>query len=739
MKDHPYYALFRKHGGPDARSAFEACADAAARRQFLDAVRSGCEFAYRRVLEAELRPLVDRLGGPAALEALRRQSHAASQEVCDALGDLSASFPPTAAVQAAILAFLTVEVGRKPSKRELLEQYAAHDRDVSAKLASGQALFRTDGTLSKTAGGSCAQNQAGKKREVRVRDLQLMAVNEGCVLEGKTVVSAVGMVGVQTVLEDANGEWVEVGLYNLADAPGCDMSGVLPKGCRLTIREPYLKLFKSGRIGIRVDDPADITITLPDTALRDGESFSLDPLLALKTEANNCLKRQPPNSRFALTHYQQILTALVPTFQPADFLQSRSSSGFDIFCNAADHLRQSEIATNVSSTVEDPLSSARPQPPSAPQAGESTKSSSDSLTLASAVPAASVPEATNLLQTVLSNMSLCALNLRLFAHAVCYALAGLALEPTDILRQKLRLADATLHRLCYRLVCGLTAAGQYPAALSLLSAVNALNPSNEALRTLQSVVGYSAEISRNGPAQGRHYTLDGDHSWLLPKGFGGSAGCCFPQWVSSSIAVSRADLWEVKGRGVYASEDLRGGVVVLLDRPLVLASGGGKRFSVVQTRVGDKYASDACLLAAASQLAFLASQDAEVQRIVSQLHHGRACEAVCSFPSLFYRFSGDSSRVVSPAPWGDTERLRRVLSYNSFGDRCGADTNNLYPAVAMFNHGSEPNACVVPIATPSRQELAVAVLTTKPVAKGSEICISYTTDEAALEKWGITA
>jgi len=97
-------------------------------------------------------------------------------------------------------------------------------------------------------------------------DLKLFEVASGSVLRGKLIVDPITTVGVTSLLEDSAGGVIQLGLYNLL--PGAPVGTkaqeaaerLLPKGTQLSIAEPFLKIFRDGNRGVRVDTPSDVKI-----------------------------------------------------------------------------------------------------------------------------------------------------------------------------------------------------------------------------------------------------------------------------------------------------------------------------------------------------------------------------------------------------------------------------------------------------------------------------------------------
>ena len=67
--------------------------------------------------------------------------------------------------------------------------------------------------------------------------------------------------GITTILEDAAGDHIQLGLYNQLPGGAVGQRSLklaqrhFPKGARVQIAEPFLKIFRDGKRGVRVDDP----------------------------------------------------------------------------------------------------------------------------------------------------------------------------------------------------------------------------------------------------------------------------------------------------------------------------------------------------------------------------------------------------------------------------------------------------------------------------------------------------
>jgi len=122
--------------------------------------------------------------------------------------------------------------------------------------------YRTDKTVVKSAQGQ--KRKWDSLRPIHVDDLKLFQVAKGCVLSGQLVGDPFATVGVTTLLEDSSGSVVQLGLYNMLPGGPTGRKAFLmaeqmfPKGTKLSIAEPFLKIFQDGNRGVRVDDPPDV-------------------------------------------------------------------------------------------------------------------------------------------------------------------------------------------------------------------------------------------------------------------------------------------------------------------------------------------------------------------------------------------------------------------------------------------------------------------------------------------------
>ena len=118
---------------------------------------------------------------------------------------------------------------------------------------SSDVIIKTDNTLIDSA----------KLQQIFIKDLKLFSTAKGKYLEGRLIADPIRYVGIITFLDDDNGDYVKLDLYNMISLGRNKWELAerkFPKGAKLKILEPFYKIFKDGERGIRVDSPNEIVI-----------------------------------------------------------------------------------------------------------------------------------------------------------------------------------------------------------------------------------------------------------------------------------------------------------------------------------------------------------------------------------------------------------------------------------------------------------------------------------------------
>ncbi|CAE8734204.1 unnamed protein product, partial [Polarella glacialis] len=458
---------------------------------------------------------------------------------------------------------------------------------------------------------------------VNVSDLQLFQVSSGRVLHGKLIVDPLATVGVTTILEDSAGSIVQLGLYNML--PGGPTGAkahelaqhFFPKGTHLSIAEPFLKIFRDGNRGVRVDSPTDLRVE------RVSESNDLASLQRAR-ECGNKLVKQGLHQAAASEYWQGLRSPGVET-EVAQLLSNRSQAllkqglwaaaladaaaalllapgaakAWQRYVAALHGLSQPQLAQRATTILaKDELLPTEQQPKEEDLAG-SVRS-----VLAMALSAALISEtecpddadvakalsgedfraagnaayksgdfrkATELYSRalaasqlagdaalVLGNTALCALRANALHDAVSTSSACLRLRPNS-------------PKAIFRLAQSLALLGELAMANMVLSAVGGSN-GDAVLRSLKAEVSKVSSLYQNFAA-GRG--LAGVVELKAICDGGGGAGCSvdvLPDWISKDALAIKC--LGSKGRGVVAARDILPAEVLMVQRPRVSASHG---------------------------------------------------------------------------------------------------------------------------------------------------------------------
>ena len=98
-------------------------------------------------------------------------------------------------------------------------------------------------------------------QQIYIRDLDLFSTAKGKYLEGDLIADPFVLSGVTTFLEDDNGDFIQLALFNMISLGPNQMRVAelkFHKGLRLKISEPFYKIFADGSTGIRVDSPNEL-------------------------------------------------------------------------------------------------------------------------------------------------------------------------------------------------------------------------------------------------------------------------------------------------------------------------------------------------------------------------------------------------------------------------------------------------------------------------------------------------
>jgi len=127
--------------------------------------------------------------------------------------------------------------------------------------------------------------------KIPLADLKLFSTAEGKFVEGVIITDPLVIVGITTFIRDEQGSHIQVALYNMLPSdPNLKQTVAESKfkpGTVVRIAEPFYKIFRDGKRGIRVDSPNELQI-LPGGFT--GESKTFFDLNAIKEEGRKAFK-----------------------------------------------------------------------------------------------------------------------------------------------------------------------------------------------------------------------------------------------------------------------------------------------------------------------------------------------------------------------------------------------------------------------------------------------------------------
>mmetsp|Transcript_16946 Transcript_16946/g.59232 ORF Transcript_16946/g.59232 Transcript_16946/m.59232 type:complete len:854 (+) Transcript_16946:85-2646(+) len=663
----------------------------------------------------------------------------------------------------------------------------------------------TNSTVVKPGGSSTRCRDWSAMRPVGISELRLFQVSSGSVLVGRLVTSPMVTVGITTILEDSSGRVIQLGLYNQlpGGASGKSSSSLaekmFPKGTRLRIAEPFLKIFRDGNRGVRVDDPADVRIegspgqaelgavrqegkTLVAAAqfhaaamtywggLRGGAT-EVATLLSNRAQAQLKQKLWAGALRDAAAAVV-ICTDNVKAWQR--YTCALEGSGHDSLVSRVQHTRgdidgdrKSTMCGSVLSSVRLVLGAAlrtdHTQQGSAEVPAETAGSAAElkecgnqayrggrwteAADLYSAAIAACPLAAEAAL--VLSNVALCSLQTGALHDVVAAASASL----------RLRITPKPLHH-CAK---ALALLGEHALAEEILNMVPQLLATDAA--AIKQCEKLRSDIARAGVAAAAGSNIGAWRSVVK--------GGIFTEWFSEdAIAVA---LFGSKGRGLRASRDVCPGEVLMVQRPRGSCMSDIEDGFLTSTNNTSRLLDDASKVKLKAQLTSAVCTDALLAASVAALSDGsdevrpvvpiatlmnRLSERVLPLLLQHPQFLSEEERIEL-----SHERVSRVVDINCHGEsrasiqalesedfdemKCqlkqsdksskllGGSTD-LYPAISLMNHARVPTCVLFPFAKDG-SVLAMAVVAGRMMPSGTELTVSYLDDpDAVKKKWGIT-
>lgn len=272
---HPYCGVLRGCCAAEVVCEFDGL-PLLAQQRMLDGLGAAVEGQYQHILMAKMSKKFESVGksGPSRdqMETMFANLEKPDPK-CPVVKALTAKFAKVALVHSDLVCTL---------KRELIPMWGVpragqmlisrHNQDLVREPARRQRMkdtgdyeaLTTNSTQLKVLGGTT--HNWSCLRKITIPKLQLFETATGVMLEGTLVVEPKVLVGITTLMRDTSGNVIQLGLYNQlpggASGPESQAAAdaCFPRGTKLAIAEPFMKVFMDGNRGIRVDAPADIRV-----------------------------------------------------------------------------------------------------------------------------------------------------------------------------------------------------------------------------------------------------------------------------------------------------------------------------------------------------------------------------------------------------------------------------------------------------------------------------------------------
>jgi len=762
----------RKYGHPAAISDLNSFSESSdARRVFLDATFTMCRDSF---MDFTIQKMSagggDIQGYECADDGKKADMH------CPLARALQEYGIRVDVVSEAFVSYLRTWLGTfgrpTPPKPTMLYQHEARvrynkEQETMAKAKTGhiREMLSTSKNVTKEHHHVSNQVKWDNLKPVLIRDLKIFESNRGTFLKGKLLVEPfTPMVGCTTIMEDKNGDVLLVALYNFlpAGVSGSDAdpiaSAKIPKGCKVRIAEPFLKVFKDGSRGVRIDNPSDITVVVQH------QSGGRDEMLG-KFKANG-------NDLFQKKLYLGAIECYINGLRNAEFVPtvlSNRSQAFimvkdwkNAFADAAASLtirpgctktwgRYKKSLEKLEQSLEDNLKGtesndrARRFFEAALLARVNVDFSKDdnadvnllkskgnnafkSKDYSTAIEMYSVALslAGKTCRALLSNWAQCCLSI----GALNDSLAGSAAS--------LRIAfdEKALYRLCRSLMM----LAEPSISLAILENVPPLLK-NATVNKKKSKIGEIADAANIISGAMVSGSIRNPSKLF-------SVPCeLYPYW-SEDIETFMTGK---KGRGVQAKVDMGPGHIVIVEHPIAFSSSNVEKDKKFLMSIRDKTIEDAAQSLLCGAIIGRVQREGLLANIVNRLFDGVNAKPLSPFGDLLPHISSTSPLLPSHHEYMDAkpitispahvEGLLRTNSHGGTGDggKLWTEYSSLYPATSMFNHSKDPTCGhIVPNKADKEDNATCSILvTTRSVKAGEELTVCYHSDEAkAKANWG---
>eukprot|EP00956_Cyclotella_meneghiniana_P042069 scaffold248346_cov46-Cyclotella_meneghiniana.AAC.1 len=595
--------------------------------------------------------------------------------------------------------------------------------------------------------------------KIQIKDIKLYESSAGKYLEGTLLVDPfTPMVGTTTFLEDSNGDVILLALYNFlpdglyGEAAVPIASQKIPKGGKIKIAAPFMKIFRDGSRGIRIDNPNDIIVSSGnENAVTDegpallqakklGNDFVAKKLYNVATDAYIGGLRKANLVPTLLSNRSQVYAMLGEwessladaaaslVIRPdnkktwarykkaREAIENAQRNDFDVMKRSSSVVRTVLLdeAGDVKQLDTSGIKDASKLKDEGNKAFQSKKYA-DALSFYTA----SLEVCGEGSRALLSNWSLCCLHTNSYLDAIATASASIRIQPEG----------KALVRLCRALLT----IGEPELCRSLSAKYSAIMEDDPAIKKENNAV---LECSAAAIA----FFKDPERKQVILISLK-----YLSQWVGCIETYDAGS----KGRGVRAKNDIQAGQVVLIESPIASAhsAGFGKDDNFI-INTGSAKVNDSSQEHIKSDILIRSQRDGILSRIVDCLYDGVNTRSITTMQNLMPNLEMCPPLLPACHEYLSTEkvnltaeRVASILNINSHGSNgsfssqksfMGSNHTELYPALSMFNHSSTPTCTLID----NKNGFAVVAMKSK-VKAGDELTMSYGQDEEKVRRnWG---
>lgn len=195
------------------------------------------------------------------------------------------------------------DASEKFDKKTLLQLHE-FGRQQRVRVGAGS-NFQLQTSGSSSGGGAACSVPLERLIPISFKELKVGAVHKGRVVYGTLCAEAFRISGIMTVLEDDKGLAVRLSIYNAAHSQ-TNIKMLYPMGAKVAIREPYFKRAVDCSLGIRVDNPANVEILVPQKEKR-AENLPYVDVEEVRKKGNSCFRDKEWDA--AAEHYTKCIDA----------------------------------------------------------------------------------------------------------------------------------------------------------------------------------------------------------------------------------------------------------------------------------------------------------------------------------------------------------------------------------------------------------------------------------------------